>query len=103
MVTVRNTFEIFLVGMNPTEIGTLKNIEPVVETAEEPTKTDGADGEDASAKQLYPDSDESSLLNQEFLLDPDLRVGEYLIENGIEVLDFARYECGEQIESSQRE
>lgn len=39
--------------------------------------------------------DETCLIYQEFLLDPDIVVGELLEENGIEVLDFQRFACGE--------
>ena len=39
-----------------------------------------------------------TLVNQDFLLDQDKTVGEVLIENGLEVKDFARYEIGRGIE-----
>jgi len=45
-----------------------------------------------------PEVDETTLLNQEFLLDPDLTVREFVIQNNIEVVDFVRFECGENLE-----
>ena len=39
-----------------------------------------------------------SLVNQDFLMDPDKTVGEVLIESGIEVKDFVRFEIGKGIE-----
>lgn len=40
-------------------------------------------------------NDETQLLRQDFLLHPDLNVGEYLQLHDSSVLDFIRYECGE--------
>ena len=37
-------------------------------------------------------------MNQDFLMDQDKTVGEVLIENGIEVRDFVRFEIGKGIE-----
>ena len=39
-----------------------------------------------------------SLVNQDFLLDQDKTVGEVLIENGMEVKDFVRFEIGKGID-----
>lgn len=39
-----------------------------------------------------------TLVNQDFLMDQDKTVGEVLIENGIEVRDFVRFEIGKGIE-----
>ena len=39
-----------------------------------------------------------ALVNQDFLLDQDKTVGEVLIENGIEVKDFVRFEIGKGID-----
>ena len=42
-----------------------------------------------------------SLVNQDFLLDQDKTVGEVLIENCLEVKDFARYEIGRGIDTEE--
>ncbi|KAG7477455.1 hypothetical protein MATL_G00069740 [Megalops atlanticus] len=39
---------------------------------------------------------ETRLLAQSFLLDPSRTVGQYLTEQGARVLDFIRFQCGEQ-------
>lgn len=62
-----------IVGMNPEKVGNKESDEPN-------TSKD----------------DETCLIYQEFLLDPDIIVGELLEENGLEVLDFQRFACGEQ-------
>jgi elongation factor Ts len=45
--------------------------------------------------------DEKCLIHQEFLLDPEVTIGEILQENNIKVIDFQRFECGEKVEFSQ--
>ncbi|KAK7872313.1 hypothetical protein R5R35_002765 [Gryllus longicercus] len=63
-----------VVGMNPVKIGEV--------------------GQDTPANN--PD-DESCMIYQEYLLDPSQTVGEMLASTSISVLDFARYECGEEL------
>lgn len=41
--------------------------------------------------------DETRLIFQEFLLDPELTVQDFMRENGVVVKDFLRYECGEEL------
>ncbi|XP_067001413.2 elongation factor Ts, mitochondrial isoform X2 [Anabrus simplex] len=64
-----------IVGMNPLKIG--------------------SPGEDIPNSN--PD-EESCLIHQDFLLDPTLRVGDWLGDTGISVLDFTRFQCGEQVD-----
>lgn len=47
--------------------------------------------------------EETVLIHQEFLLDPELTIAEILQENNIRVIDFHRFECGEQIELNREE
>ncbi|KAG8231787.1 hypothetical protein J437_LFUL011887 [Ladona fulva] len=61
-----------IVGMNPLKIGS---------------------EEDKPAKD--PD-DEKVLILQEYLLDPSTTVGPLLTSNSVSILDFVRYECGEE-------
>ena len=98
--------------MNPKEIGSLEP--PIVEPKKIPepelkppsqgrSETDPLfikyeDEEDDSNYTKSLEADEHILVNQEFLLDPDITVREFLVQNSIEVLDFVRYECGEVIE-----
>ena len=39
--------------------------------------------------------DETRMIFQEYLLDPEVTVGEVLQQNFVQVVDFARFECGE--------
>lgn len=43
--------------------------------------------------------DEKCLIHQEFILDPELTIGEILQENNVKIIDFQRFECGEEVES----
>lgn len=42
--------------------------------------------------------EETCLIHQEFLLDPDTTIGEILQEHNIKIIDFQRFECGEKVE-----
>lgn len=44
--------------------------------------------------------DEVCLIYQEYLLDPTLTVNDVLQENQIEIVNFERYECGEQLKET---
>uniref|UniRef100_A0A8C5Q0C1 Elongation factor Ts, mitochondrial n=1 Tax=Leptobrachium leishanense TaxID=445787 RepID=A0A8C5Q0C1_9ANUR len=44
---------------------------------------------------------ETRMLAQPYLLEPDLTVGQYVQPRGIHVLDFVRFECGEETEPSE--
>lgn len=67
-----------IVGMNPQRIGSIN---------EEPNKNK---------------DEETSLIHQEYLLDEDVTVKEYLNECGIEVVDFKRFQCGENLPAEDR-
>lgn len=45
--------------------------------------------------------DETTLIHQDFLLDPDITVQQLLEETGTQILDFARFEMGEVVEGQQ--
>jgi len=62
-----------VVGMDPKKIGNL---------SDEPAKN--------------PD-DETCLIHQEFLIDSTTTVNNVLEENGVDVVDFKRFECGESL------
>lgn len=42
-------------------------------------------------------SDETQLLRQDFLLYPEITIGDYIGLHGCSVFDFIRYECGEKV------
>ncbi|KAI4465678.1 elongation factor ts dimerization domain superfamily [Holotrichia oblita] len=60
-----------IVGMNPKRVGT---------STDEPSKNS---------------DEETCLIFQEYLNDESIKVKDYLEENGVEVIDFKRFECGE--------
>lgn len=51
----------------------------------------------AEDKPMENADEETCLIHQEFLLDDSVTVGELLAESGLEVLDFGRFECGEDV------
>lgn len=103
-----NQLDYFVPGMNPKEIGSME--QPVVaQQGEKPNVVVESSGvnQDSSVavsneEEGKPDAeiDETVLVNQEFLLDPDITVREFLIQNSIEVLDYIRFECGESVSDS---
>ena len=48
------------------------------------------------------DDNEKRLLHQEFLMKPNSRVHDFLLENGTTVNDFVRFECGEQLVENEK-
>lgn len=67
-----------IVGMNPTRIG-VRDVDKPAEVKD----------------------DESCLIWQEYLLGPSMTVQEILEENGLEVVDFKRFECGETVATAE--
>lgn len=63
-----------IVGMNPKKIGDTSVDKPA----------DNAD-------------DETCLVYQEYIENPEVTVGEVLQETGVEIVDFKRFECGENL------
>lgn len=80
-----------VVGMNPLRIG-----EYTPPTAEELEAEKSEENEETDKQSESEEKVEEEMLKQEYLLDPNLTVGDFLLEENVEVLDFARYECGEQ-------
>lgn len=64
-----------IVGMNPTKIGK--------EDVDKPEKDS---------------DDETCLIYQDYLLDPTVSAGSILKENKIEIVDFMRFECGQNLD-----
>lgn len=101
--------------MNPQEIGSMET-PPAPEPVPEPEPTQQIqenqpasvstlenqddDEESGFIRKEAPEEDETVLLNQEFLLDPSLTVRDFLVQNSVEVVDFVRFECGEELPES---
>lgn len=85
--------------MNPKCVGVLKTDEPVksqdvvvdnIINENEDSSLDNID-----EKKSNSEIEEDGMLEQDFLLDPSMTVGQVATDYGIDVLDFVRYECGE--------
>lgn len=85
--------------MNPKCVGVLKTNEPIKSQKSEPDITfiENDDSLMESLDENKSDSkvEEDGMLEQDFLLDPSVTVGQVAIDYGIDILDFVRYECGE--------
>ncbi|XP_071942617.1 elongation factor Ts, mitochondrial-like [Antedon mediterranea] len=75
-----------IVGMKPLTIG---EFIPPIQNIQQEDKEDAENVEEIIVTEL---------LNQEYLIDPSLTVGELLYQEGIQVNDFVRYECGQKLE-----
>lgn len=94
-----------MIGMNPTEIGKIDELPKPkkIEEAKPKAPTDDTENQEEYNEQFSrrdTSDEETVLLNQEFLLDPELTVREFLVQNSLEVIDFVRFECGENLQSS---
>lgn len=103
-----------ILGLKPSVVGDFENDKPVSNTDENKSpadsdqtsdESDTSDSDD-SGNESDSDSDdeekpvkpeETRLVFQEFLFDPEMVVGEYIKENGVTVNKFVRIECGEVI------
>lgn len=84
-------------GMNPVKIEASPDDPPPTPAVEvKPEVQDPTDDEEQIA--VKGDEDETIMMRQTFLLDPDRTVADVVAEGGISVLDFVRFECGETLE-----
>lgn len=93
-----------VVGMNPGVLG-LEDL-VALETKDE-SQEEGKEEEEGKKKKKRKQKkkkkeevEEDRLLFQEFLLDPDLKVKDFLTQNNAKLDDFARLECGEELPES---
>ncbi|XP_030829767.1 elongation factor Ts, mitochondrial [Strongylocentrotus purpuratus] len=90
-----------VVGMNPLRIGVYSPPDPEDLKSQEmaqPPQSDQSESDPSDEHASVPSSTETEtdeMVNQEYLLDPSLTVGELLLQENVEVVDFARFECGE--------
>ena len=107
-----------IVGMKPTAVGTdddliksreaRKAVELKTEATEisDATQDSGAaeraeEGEEAESEQEALEAvDEELLVLQDYVFDQDLKVGDVLRENNMEITKFWRFECGEELQES---
>jgi len=85
--------------MNPKSVGVLSIQEPIKSQEVVPAKTfnenDDSSLDNIDEKQSESAFEEDGMLEQAFLLDPSITVGQVATDYGIDILDFVRYECGE--------
>jgi len=67
-----------IIGMNPSKVGVVDVDKPSEDKDEE-----------------------RCLIHQEYLLDPSITVGELFTENSFKIVDFKRFECGENIATNE--
>lgn len=67
-----------IIGCNPLKVGNKEQDKPAIDT-----------------------DDETCLIYQEYLFGPSTKVGELLEENQIEIVDYQRYRCGENVNSEE--
>ncbi|XP_050528888.1 elongation factor Ts, mitochondrial [Daktulosphaira vitifoliae] len=85
-----------VIGMNPKIVGVLRTYESPKSQDEIINNDTLTVNEDTSVdERKNVEFEEDGMLEQAFLLDPSLTVGQVATEYGIDVLDFVRYECGE--------
>ncbi len=53
----------------------------------------------ADKSEIRMDDSETRLLYQEFIMKPDTRVLDFIVENNVVLHDFVRFQCGEVIEN----
>lgn len=96
--------------MKPTAVGSEKDLEearqardavklepevekPVAEAA-------GGEGQEEKEEQAEESVEEDLLVLQDYVFDQDLKVGDILRENNMEITKFWRFECGEELMES---
>jgi len=90
-----------VVGMNPLSLGDINDEVVKREIVEEAFDIEVKEGEDE--KMVSPDNlmpvieKDTRLLFQEYILDPSRVVKEVVVDHGITILDFVRFQCGEEI------
>lgn len=95
-----------IVGMNPKEVGKYSpSNDRIKGDNSENLNNIEVHGEDDSVKDKGEEEqvEETQLLNQEFLLDNTMSVGELIAQNGVHVVDFVRYACGEVLDADKEE
>lgn len=85
--------------MNPKVVGTLDTHQKSNKSPEVVPDITFNENDDSSLdnvdEKLQSDVEKDSMLEQDFLLDPSITVGQVVTDYGIDVIDFVRYECGQ--------
>ena len=85
-----------IVGMNPKSLGTMEESDSSSDEEETSSSDSDQSSDDSSSDESSKeDEEETRLLQQEFLLEPNIKVRDFLNMNSAVVEDFVRFECGE--------
>ncbi|XP_050438215.1 elongation factor Ts, mitochondrial [Adelges cooleyi] len=86
-----------VIGMNPKSVGVLGPYELTKSQDKVNDENDSTEIQDTVNVDEKPSDEieEDGMLEQAFLLDPSLTVGQVATDYGIDILDFVRFECGE--------
>lgn len=91
-----------VVGMNPKSLGDINDEVVKREIRDEAFDVEIKEGEDetmVSPDKLMPTVEKDTrLLFQEYILDPSRVVKEVVVDHGITLIDYVRFQCGEEVE-----
>ncbi len=102
-----------IIGMNPQRVGDLDSyktelvkleLKDIPEKEDEDTKEEKEmtleEKEDAESVKALDSAlaSHEELIRQDFVLNPEVKVGRVLLDTGIRVKDFVRYEVGEELD-----
>jgi len=94
-----------VVGMNPATLGDINDEVVKREMQDDTFDIEVKEGEDehmVSPDKLMPVVEKDSrLLFQEYILDPSRVVKEVVLDHGITIVDFVRFQCGEEIKPAE--
>lgn len=74
--------------MNPKCVGIYDTLKPKISEEQD-------DSDNFSMDDVKSEVDDNQMLNQIFLLDSSMTVGQVANDYDIKIIDFVRYECGE--------
>jgi elongation factor Ts len=85
-----------VVGMNPKSVGLLEDLE----SSENTSSCSSSESESESSEE---GSDSGVMLEQPYVLNESVRVADVIQIAGINIVDFARFECGEVLPGKNEE
>ncbi|KAL1423711.1 hypothetical protein MTO96_020844 [Rhipicephalus appendiculatus] len=87
-----------VVALNPKSIGLLDDY---LQAAEDSTAAPEEEEQEEQPHAEEEEEDESRLLFQDYVVDPNIKVGRLVSESRIDIMDFERFACGESTEKNE--
>ena len=86
-----------VVGMNPSSVGDLSNPDswPAIKDEEKEDRSSNSEEDRQTSEADFMGTTETEMIHQPFLLDTDRLVRDVLLEAGLDIKYFARYEVGQ--------